>query len=70
MRPNVVGFKSSPFHDKDRLYVSNLKLMPRTTVGFLSKRLLEQARQSNSKEGSSAEPLIFSNSKVLGGLMM
>ena len=38
------------------------------TVDFLLNCLFEQARQSNSKGGSPAEPLILNNINDLGGL--
>ena len=37
------------------------KLMPPKTIDVLLNRLFEQAKQSNSKRGSPAEPLILDN---------
>ena len=41
-------------------------LMRPKRIDFLLKRLFEQARQSNSKGGSPAEPLILNN-VIIGG---
>ena len=44
------------------------KLMPSKTTDFLLQRLFEQDRQSNSKVGGPAEPLILNFENDLGGL--
>ena len=43
-------------------------LMPPKTIYLLLNHLAEQARQSNSKVGSQAEPLIFHSIDFGGGL--
>ena len=60
---------------KPRLYMKrtgyclkNLENDATTTIDFLLHRLFEQARQSNSKGGSPAEPLILNNLNDSGGL--
>ena len=43
------------------------KWMPPKTIDLLLNRLFEQARQSNSKGGCPAEPLILNNINDFGG---
>ena len=61
------GFKAGPLHERDRLNdLSNLEADATKTINFFLNRSCEQARQSNSKGGSPAEPLILHNIHDLG----
>ena len=65
----LLDLKGLSFNQQARLnYLSNLDSDATKTIDFLSNRLVEQARQSNSKGGSPAEPLILNSIDFGGGL--
>ena len=64
----LLDFKGLGLKQKARLnYLSNLESNATKTTEFLSNRLSEQAKQSNSKGSSPAELLILNDVKDLGG---
>ena len=65
----LFGCKAEPLHEKKTGCIASRiwKRMPPETADFSLQCLFEQARQSNSKGGSPAEPLILNNLNDLGG---